>query len=175
MPEDTPAPVAEPAPAPPAPAPEPEDEAFDKPRAMRTIAALRDELKTFKAAAQELAALKAERETRERQAAEESGQYRTLYEQLQAKLADAERTLAQERRAAAASAATRAAGLPDELAARLVGETPEELEADAKRLATFMAPPPAPDTDARAKGAGVPDAKSREAELFRRFPALNRR
>ena len=88
------------------------------------------------------------REEGERKAAEEQGQYQKLYEAERAKATAAEQRareleLASLRRDAAAKFA-----LPAKLAERLKGETPEELEADAKAIAADLPKPTAPNINA---------------------------
>ena len=107
------------------------------------------------------------REEAERKAAEEQGQYQKLYEAERAKATAAEQRareleLAGLRRDAAAKFA-----LPAKLAERLKGETPEELEADAKAIAADLPKPTAPNINATGGAAsnGAPtldDAKRQE-------------
>jgi hypothetical protein len=105
----------------------PETEQFDKNRAMALIEKLRAENRDLsksakKAAEYEAAAkVKAEGEMSELQKA-------------QAKLAEYETKIKQSERKDAQAAAALEAGLPAAFASRLQGETPEELEADAKSL-----------------------------------------
>lgn len=85
-----------------------------------------------------------ERESAERKAAEEQGKFKELYESLQSKLAATEQEarelrLNQERRAVADKV-----GLPAALADRLRGETPDEMEQDAKAVLAALPKPPAP-------------------------------
>lgn len=87
----------------------------------------------------------------QRKAAEESGQFKTLYEQSQQKIAELERTQAAQAQADARRKAARDAGLSEDLADRLRGETPEELLADAKALAKRLQPA-APSTGATNPG-----------------------
>lgn len=83
-------------------------------------------------------------------ALKEQGEFKTLYEQAQAKAAELEQRIAAQERDALRRKAAKAAGLdPDDayLVSRLHGETEEELVADAKQLAERMkpaAPPAAP-------------------------------
>lgn len=88
------------------------------------------------------------REEAERKTAEEQGEFKRLYEMAQAKAAAAEQKareleLAGMRRDAAAKL-----GLPAALADRLKGETPDELEADAKAVLAALPKPAAPNINA---------------------------
>lgn len=105
------------------------------------------------------------REDAERKAAEEQGKFKELYEGVQAKLAAAEQEakalrLNQERRAVADRV-----GLPAALADRLQGETPEEMEADARGLLAALPKPAAPNINNGGGGVaagGMDDARRRE-------------
>lgn len=101
----------------------------------------------------------------ERKAAEEAGEFKKLYEGTVAKLQEAE-----QRAASAALAVTRrdvAARLnvPAALADRLRGDTPEEIEADAKQLMALLPKSGTPSANAGsgAKQTGATDAKSMNA------------
>lgn len=101
----------------------------------------------------------------QRKAAEESGQFKTLYEQAQAKLAEVEQAQAKAAQDAARAKAARDAGLSEDLADRLVGDTPEALLLDAKALAKRLVPTP-PSTGATnpgAKRAGASEDEQIEA------------
>lgn len=99
----------------------------------------------------------AEREQRARADAEakalaEQGNFKTLYEKLQAEAAAKDAQLkALERKQLAGGVAARV-GLPTALAERLQGETEEELEADAKALLAAIPKPTAPNINAGAGG-----------------------
>ena len=85
--------------------------------------------------------------------ARDEGKFKELLEAREKELADlradiARRDLTEKRRAVA-----RTYGLPDDLADRLVGDTDEEMEADAKRLAKLFAREDGPDTDSGKRSA----------------------
>lgn len=112
----------------------------------------------------EAASLRA-RADAERKAAEEAGEFKKLYEGTVAKLQEVE-----QRAASAALAVTRrdvAARLnvPAALADRLRGDTPEEIEADAKQLMASLPKSGTPPANAGsgAKQTGATDAKSMNA------------
>lgn len=80
----------------------------------------------------------------EAKALAEQGEFKRLYEKLQADhQAQAERIAAMERQRTQAEIASKL-GLPTALAARLQGSTPEEMEADAKALLEALPKPTAP-------------------------------
>jgi len=102
----------------------------------------------------------------ERKAAEESGQFKTLYEQAQAKLAEIEQTQAKAAQDALRAKAAKDAGLSEDLADRLVGSTPAELLADAQALAKRLAPTP-PSTGATNPGAKrAPSSEDEQIEAM---------
>jgi len=114
-----------------------QDEVFDKERAMRTIENLREIEKEKRKIEKELAALKAA--DAERKQAE-----MTELEKAQQRIKELESqnralTIKQLRREAAEKV-----GLPIAFADRLNGETPEELEADAKEFLNSLPKPKAP-------------------------------
>lgn len=84
--------------------------------------------------------------------AKEDNDFKALYEAETKKREDAERERDTERRTALRSRIAAKHQLPDALAARLSGETEDELDADAKDLAKLVKPRQAPDTES---GAGV--------------------
>jgi len=90
----------------------------------------------------------------ERKLAEESGQFKTLYEQSQTELEQLKSQIAQRDRAALLVKVAKAAGLPEDLTDRLKGETEAELLTDAKAMAKRLATP-APSTGATSPGRGT--------------------
>jgi len=78
------------------PAVPPAADDFDKDRAMATISKLREFEKTAKAQIKELADLKASKAESERKAAEEAGNYKSLFEQAQTERAALESQLAEQ-------------------------------------------------------------------------------
>lgn len=100
---------------------------FDAERAQTLIEKLREENKAAKAAAKKLAELEAKE--REREEAEMSE-----LEKLTSKNAELEKQLHEMAQRAAAAKYN----LPAELVTRLVGSTPEEVEADAAKLAAAL-------------------------------------
>lgn len=109
----------------------------------------------------------------------EQGKWKELAEANAAKLAElspaAEKAARLE--AALAKQLTEAMkGVPDHLLPLLEKlDTAERLEYLAEHRARLVAQPTPPDTNAGGRGGAQPDPKVREAELLRRFPALNRR
>jgi uncharacterized membrane protein YqiK len=91
----------------------------------------------------------------QRKAAEAQGEYQKLYEATKAELeAAAQRAQALELAAMRRDVADRL-GVPAALAARLQGDTPEALEADAKALMAALPKPGAPNINS-AQGGSVP-------------------
>lgn len=103
------------------------EEEFDKERAMNTIRQLREIERKAKKDGKRLAELEAEQQKRKEAEMTELERLQKQLEATQAKLNAAEL----ERRK---SEIARKVGLPDVLASRLVGESNEDLEADAKWL-----------------------------------------
>ena len=118
----------------------------------------------------------AEREQKARTDAEakalaEQGNFKTLYEKLQAEAAAKDAQLkALERKQLAGGVAARV-GLPAPLAERLQGETEEELEADAKALLAAIPKPAAPNINAGVGGGQLLTdmTAERRAELAARY------
>lgn len=141
---------------PPAPAPVPATGGTAQETAEQRLARIEKELgDTRKEAANYRTRLRAQEEAdaeAKRKAAEESGQFKTLYEQAQAKLAEAAKQQAERERADLLHKVAKDAGLSEDLIDRLRGETEAELLADAKALAKRMAPTP-PATGATNPGA----------------------
>ena len=107
------------------------DEAFDKDRAMKTIHSLREDEKQWKKDRKELERLKAEEAKRKEAEMTEAEKLKARADQLEAEL---QRERSEKMRLKVASKYS----LPDALSARLIGDTEEELEEDAKRLAEFL-------------------------------------
>lgn len=117
------------------------------------------------------------REEAERKAAEEQGEYKKLYETLQAKLTEAERKaheleLSQLRRAVADKV-----GIPAALASRLQGEDEAALEQDAKSLLQSLPKPTPPNVNALAGNGAAPNAHPlaglSDEEIARKAARLN--
>lgn len=77
-------------------------------------------------------------EEAKRKAAEEQGEFKTLYEDTQEQLAEAQKRLAEMERASMRREAVDKTGLPAALADRLQGDTLEEMVEDAKTLLAAM-------------------------------------
>lgn len=109
----------------------------------------------------------------ERKAAEETGNWKALYEKQQADLAAAqERARALELSALRRDVAAKV-GLTPALAERLHGETADELEADARTLLAALPKPAAPDINGA--GGGKPQAGGRTEEARRQYEQWIRR
>lgn len=117
-------------------------------------------------------AAEAARTEAERKAAEEQGKFKQLYDQTQARLAEAEAKARELELNALRRAAAEKVGLPGALADRLRGETPEEMEADAKSVLAALPKPQAPDIN---NGAGGAKGNAQTPELRREFEAMVRR
>lgn len=107
------------------------------------------------------------REEAERKAAEEQGKFKELYDAAQAKLAGAEAKTRELELTQARRAAAEKVGLPAALADRLRGETPEEMEADAKAVLGALPKPAAPNINNGQGGAATNGARFDEAERKR--------
>lgn len=94
------------------------------------------------------------REEAERKAAEEQGKFKELYEQAQARIEQEEKARKALELKMLRQQVAKQVGIPDALADRLVGETQEELEADAKQLLETLpkADPKAPSLNGGAGG-----------------------
>lgn len=103
---------------------------------------LKERLDRAKAQADKAAAKAAE--DAQRKAAEDQGKYKELYEEMQAKLTEAEQRAAEMERAAMRQQATAQAGLPAALADRLRGDTLDEMLDDAKALQALIPKKDAP-------------------------------
>lgn len=91
-------------------------------------------------------------EEAKRKAAEEQGEFKTLYESTQEQLAEAQKRLAEMERASMRREAVDKTGLPAALADRLQGETLEEMVEDAKTLLSAMPKQPATNINGTARG-----------------------
>lgn len=85
----------------------------------------------------------------------EQNRYKELYEAEQKRVAEAAAKMAELERQTAAREIAQAAGIP-QLWQRLQGSTKEEIEADAKALASILPKPTAPNLDAGASGKKTP-------------------
>ena len=93
----------------------------------------------------------------ERKAAEEQGEFKRLYDQEKAQREQAENKARELELSAPPAAAAAKVGLPPALADRLRGETPDEMEADAKSVLAALPKPAAPNINNGAGGAGAQD------------------
>jgi hypothetical protein len=108
----------------------------------------------------------------ERRAAEEQGKFQELYQKTVAEL-EQERTAKRNLEAAALRREVAAkVNLPSALIDRLHGETPEELEADAKQLMAALPKPTAPNINAGAPAGTPPAGVMSEEERKLRAAAL---
>ena len=109
----------------------PQEDAFDAERAKALIDKLRNEIKELKPKAKKADELsEAEQKRKEAEMTE--------LDRLNKQLADAQAEVKRTQLAVLQRDAAAKYSLPAELAARLKGETPEELEADAKALAALL-------------------------------------
>jgi cytochrome c556 len=114
-----------------------EEQPFDAERAKALIDKLRNEIKDLKSKAKKADELsEAEQKRKEAEMTE--------VDRLNKQLADAQAELKAARIATLQRDAATKHNLPAELASRLKGETPEELEADAKALAELLPKPKTP-------------------------------
>lgn len=116
-----------------------------------------------KAEAERDALLAKQREADEAKAKEE-GRFRELLEERERELADIRKQLEERDLNDKRTAIARKHNLPDEIAARLVGTTDEDIENDAKRLAKLFAREDGPDTDGGKRSASS-GAKKQESLL----------
>jgi hypothetical protein len=114
---------------------------------------INDQLSQLKKAQQ--TATKAQADA-ERKAAEESGKFKELYEAEIAKREQAEAQAKAAQLAMLRAKVAKDAGLPDGLASRLLGETEEELAADAKELLKTLPKPTPPNTNSGGGDGRVP-------------------
>lgn len=118
-------------------------------------AALKREREARKAAekdkadlAKKIADFEKAQQDRDTEAAKAKGEWETIAKQREDELADLKAQIADRDLRDRKTAIAKAAGLPDDLASRLHGETDDELEADAKALAKHLKAQDAPDNDA---------------------------
>ena len=146
------------------PTPEPETvkgEPFDAARAMKTIEALRAEIKELKPKAKQADELTAAEQKRKEAEMTELQKLTAQLEKANAELKQA--NLNELRRSTAAKV-----GLPMVFADRLKGETPEELEADAKQiLEALPKTPKTPNVSATNPGAGASQGETAAQALAR--------
>ncbi len=103
-------------------------------------------------ARREAAKYRTERKTADENALKEAGQFKTLYEQAQARIAEFEATTAKAERESLLRKVAKDAGLSEDLIDRLRGESEAELLVDAKALAKRLTPTP-PSTGSTNPGA----------------------
>ncbi len=113
------------------------EETFDAKRAMALIEKLRAEVKELRPKAKQAEELSAAQKAK-------AEAEMTEVQKLSARLAETETALKSERRTAQMSEIASRLGLPPALAKRLQGETPEEIEADAKALLETLPKPAKP-------------------------------
>ena len=100
---------------------------------------------------------------RDAETARQNGEWEKVATEAQAELETLKAQIAERDLRDRKAAAAKAAGLPDDMADRLRGDTDEELEADAKALAKHLRTPEAPDTDAgdrTPRGTKKPDKRA---------------
>jgi len=150
----------------PAPKTETVKDEFDPARAMRTIEALRAEIKELKPKAKQAEELTAAEQKRKEAEMTELQKLTAQLEKANAELKAAQ--LAEMRRTAAVEA-----GLPLVFADRLKGETPEELAEDAKKiLEALPKAPKTPTVSATNPGAGASQGET-EAQALARIRGQN--
>ena len=131
------------------------DEKFDEARAMELIQKLRGEIKGLKKSEAELERLRKAEEERKQAEMSETERLKAENNRLQSELkAKTVRTMQIE--------AAAKAGIPAALSDRLKGETPEEMEADAKQLFESLPKPVTPKT-----GVTNPGAQAKEPAVER--------
>lgn len=97
--------------------------------------------------AADLKKIKDEQDERDRKAAEESGNFKKLYEDLKGKHEELEQGVKDRDLTALKQKVAKDTGLPDELVERLAGASEADLKADAEKLLKSVAPTKAADTD----------------------------
>lgn len=110
--------------------------------------------------AKQEAAVKKTQEEADRKAAEQQGQYEKLYKETQVKLEAAEAKARLAEHANLQREAAAKVGLPPAFASRLLGETAEDLEADAKALLASIPKPTAPNLNNESGAGGKPSART---------------
>lgn len=134
-------------------------ETFDAERAKALIDKLRSEIKELKPKAKKAEELDAQAKAQAEKDLSEA-------QKLAKRLAEVEAELSATKRRELQTAVAKRHGLPDVLATRLQGETPEELEADAKALAATLPKPNLPATNPGGNAQqGMTDAE-RRARLY---------
>ena len=111
----------------------------------KQIKELRKEAASYRTRAKEL---EGAQEATQRAELEQQGKYKELLDAEKSERAKLALELAGLKRTAMQQSAASAAGLPLDLAPRLIGDTDEELLADAKAMAKRLAPASAPNTGA---------------------------
>lgn len=101
----------------------------------------------------------------EAKALAEQGEFKKLYEKLQADLQERESKLAAMERQQAQATIAGKLGLPAALAARLQGNTPEEMEADARALLEALPKPTAPNINSVPGGNAPSDGQLAAADM----------
>lgn len=101
----------------------------------------------------------------------EQGQWQAVAEKAQAQLKAAQAELDALKLNEQRREIAKKAGLPDALALRLSGSTPEEMEADAKALVAALPKATAPAPDINAQASGTKPAKSMTDDERREFAA----
>lgn len=151
---ETPKPATQEAAKPNETAPQAEAEKFDAERAMALIEKLRNEVKELKPKAkqaEELAALKAKQEEAEM----------TELQKVTKRAQELEAQLKAAQRATTANSIAAKVGLPAVFADRLKGETPEEMEADAKAILEALPKPAQKPTQPGPTNPGAQGEKSK--------------
>jgi hypothetical protein len=153
-----------------------DDDAYDKARAMATIAKLREAEKEGRAAKARLAALEAEARAADEAKLMAEKKFEELADRWKKEAESAKQELERERLAAMRLKIGMTKGISPLLAERLVGTTQEELEADAEAIlallpkseadAAVVARPQAPDLNAT----GVPTAKNPKTLIAKLTP-----
>lgn len=103
--------------------------------------------------------LEADQKKRDDDDATKKGEWEKLAKDRETEIADLNRKITERDLQDRKRAAARKHNLPDELIDRLVGETDEELEADAKALAKLATNREAPETDADKRTGAKPNTK----------------
>lgn len=94
----------------------------------------------------------------EAKALAEQGNYKALYEKAEQDKKDALERATKLERAALQAQVAKAVGLPEALASRLVGDTEQDLEADAKAMLAALPKPAAPNINSGTGNGGAPVA-----------------
>lgn len=139
-----------------------EGETFDAARAMALIEKLRNQVKELSPKAKQAEQLAAAQKAKEESEMSE-------LQKLNKRLADTESELRQTKRASTAAQIAARLGLPEALANRLQGETPEEMEADAKAILEALPKPTKPNPGVVPNpGAGAAPVNT-DAEMLKRI------